>query len=131
MCCCGTLPSTLALSRPAAALRAKAESMPLSQAEFYAPLQRLAHKAAREDPSLATARDALLEEAAREKAAMEVFASILVPFRTNDPGLLFQESVDTLRLFATEYTDTFLFRYTTALVGGSLREGGHLVEFEL
>lgn len=113
------------------ALRAKAESMPLPQAEFYAPLQRLAHKAAREDPSLATARDALLEEAAREKAAMEVFASILVPFRTNDPGLLFQESVDTLRLFATEYTDTFLFRYTTALVGGSLREGGHLVEFEL
>jgi len=113
------------------ALRAKAESIPLPQAAFHEPLKRLVDKAVKEDPSLAGAGKTLLEEAGREKAAMDLFASILVPFRTRDPGLLFQESADTLRLFATEYTDTFFFRYTGALVGGSLREGGHLVEFEL
>jgi len=113
------------------ALRAKAEAMRLPQPEFYPLAQRLANKAAEEDSSLVAARDALLEDAAKEKAAMEIFASLLVPFRTADPGLLFQESADTLRLFATEYTDTFFFRYTSGLVGGSLREDGHLVEFEL
>jgi len=113
------------------ALRARAEAVRPPRVEFFTLLQRLAHKAASEDPSLGAARDALIEEAAREKAAMEIFASILVPFRTKDPGLHFQESVDTLRLFATEYTDTFFFRYTSVLVGGSLREGGHLVGFEL
>ena len=39
--------------------------------------------------------------------------------------------VSSLKVLATEYTDTLFFRYAGGLAGGSLREGGHLVEFEL
>jgi pSer/pThr/pTyr-binding forkhead associated (FHA) protein len=109
-------------------LKAKAGKATLPDTSFVDAVSSLLDRAVAADPALDADCRKVLDAAFREKAAMETLAEALAPFVEGESDVLFQDSVDRLHIFVTEYTDTLFFRHTAELVGGSRREGGHLVE---
>ena len=110
-------------------LRQIAAESTLPKTDFLQEVNRLLDKAASLDAGLKSECEALRNAAYREATGMELFAGALSAFTKKDQGALFRDALAKLEEFAIDYSDTFFCRYTAALTGGSLREGGHLVEF--
>jgi len=113
------------------AMRRNASQAHLPPSVFFETLAGIVQMALDRDPTLEDACAELLGTLNHEKAAMDTLRRAVEPFRLQDPSLLFEESVERLEVFSNVYTDTFLFRFTSPFVASSLREGGHLVEFQL
>ncbi len=109
-------------------LKTKAGEATLPDTSFVDRIKALLDRAVAADSALDADCRKILDSAFREKAAMETLTEALAPFVESESDVLFQESADRLHIFVTEYTDTLFFRHTADLVGGSRREGGHLVE---